>query len=623
MSCGLTQTTAETRTGTLIVGKLASQIAGYKLSWIISVLLLPFLVVCYMTTSSIRSDLAEIDQSAAELEVQLATASLLFNHQNGVPDRAIFSDLLSQAAKVVRDADAQNELLALRDRAMRGDAATEQFTKDLFKTVAKISQSQSVAGRVGAEAVFLSVIANQHIPDALLRMSELDFAVKAALKADKPNLALERRVRAALSEWKAATQSVQREVESTRRIAASPSSYQPFQAMALELGEPLQELAQVIESASPAGLQPALDQRTAMPASMADTTKRLKDLWTYATRTLTDKLDSRNQQLIWRLKLVLAGALGVSLTGIGSAIYLFRSSFKRLDELEASRVKAEAAQEESDNMNRRLTQINNEIVHLNHELADKMRRLKDAQDELLKRGRLEQLGQLTATVAHELRNPLGAVRTSAFLLERKVKDKGLGVDPQLQRINNGISRCDSIITQLLDFSRTKQISAQPMNLDEWLAGIIEEEAKRLPAAVDIECTLGLENADVPFDPARLQRAIINLVSNASEAMVGTGEDPSKFTVKAPRIKISTRRVDDMAVITVQDNGPGISSEILEKIREPLFTTKSFGTGLGIPAVEQIATQHGGRLDIASTPGNGAVFSVFLPFKVQEEEAEAA
>ncbi len=91
---------------------------------------------------------------------------------------------------------------------------------------------------------------------------------------------------------------------------------------------------------------------------------------------------------------------------------------------------------------------------------------------------MEQLGQLTATVAHELRNPLGAVRTSAFLLERKLKDKGLGIEAQLERINNGIVRCDNIITQLLDFSRTKQLQCQPGDLDDWLTGIVEEEAQK-------------------------------------------------------------------------------------------------------------------------------------------------
>jgi signal transduction histidine kinase len=114
--------------------------------------------------------------------------------------------------------------------------------------------------------------------------------------------------------------------------------------------------------------------------------------------------------------------------------------------------------------------------------------------------------------------------------------------------------------------------------------------------------------------------MINLVSNASEAMVGNGEDPSKFAVANPCITISTALENDMVVIIVKDNGLGIAPEILERIREPLFTTKSFGTGLGLPAVEQIANQHGGTLEITSQVGHGASFTIRLPLIQTAQEA---
>jgi signal transduction histidine kinase len=248
-----------------------------------------------------------------------------------------------------------------------------------------------------------------------------------------------------------------------------------------------------------------------------------------------------------------------------------------------------------------------------------MKKLAEAQDELVKKGRMEQLGQLTATVAHELRNPLGAVRTSAFLLERKLRDKNLGIEGQLDRINKGIVRCDNIITQLLDFSRTRQLACQPADLDSWLAGVMEEMAKGLPHSVSIHVTLGLDGAMVPFDPARLQRAIVNLIANASEAMVGQGDDPSKFACALPSISVMTRRVGEEVCIEVKDNGPGMPADVLARIREPLFTTKSFGTGLGVPAVEQIVTQHGGRMQINSEPGKGAVFALWLPLTAADDE----
>jgi signal transduction histidine kinase len=263
-----------------------------------------------------------------------------------------------------------------------------------------------------------------------------------------------------------------------------------------------------------------------------------------------------------------------------------------------------------------LKRVNEDISRLNDELASNMRSLEKMQHELLKKGRMEQLGQLTATVAHELRNPLGAMRTSLFLLERKVKDKGLGAEPQIDRINKGIVRCDNIITQLLDFSRTKQLSCELDDLDAWLAGIVEEEAKRLPTAVSIELILGLEGMHVPFDPARLQRAVINMINNAVEAMVES-ERNRETAIAGPHLTISTSLQNQHVCLCVVDNGPGIPDDVLARIREPLFTTKSFGTGLGVPAIEQIAVQHGGKMEIETEVGKGTTVTIHLPCKAAE------
>lgn len=184
-----------------------------------------------------------------------------------------------------------------------------------------------------------------------------------------------------------------------------------------------------------------------------------------------------------------------------------------------------------------LRRVNDEISRLNSQLAENMRKLKDAQDEILRRGRMVQLGQLTATVAHEIRNPLGAVRTAAFLLERKLKDKGLGVEAQLQRIGNGITRCDNIISQLLDFSRSSTLHTETVAIDDWLARVVSEEAEKLPSAVTIECNFNLGPSAASIDPMRMSRVIVNLMSNASEALVGRGDDPEKFATPTPRIEI--------------------------------------------------------------------------------------
>jgi PAS domain S-box-containing protein len=259
-----------------------------------------------------------------------------------------------------------------------------------------------------------------------------------------------------------------------------------------------------------------------------------------------------------------------------------------------------------------LKRINEEILRLNNELASNVRLLKEAQDALIKKGRLEQMGQLTATIAHELRNPLGAVRTSAFVMEKRLKNSGLNLDAQFNRIKNGVTRCDNIIAQLLDFSRGKQLDCKSLNLDDWLTKIVEEEAARLPANVNIKCMLGLGGLHVSFDPSRLQRAILNLIANASEAMVGI--DGLAVNADAPEavITLLTGQDGPFVTIKVSDNGPGMNAELVGRIREPLFTTKSFGTGLGVPVIEQVAAQHGGSLTIESVLGEGSSFTLRLP-----------
>jgi signal transduction histidine kinase len=283
--------------------------------------------------------------------------------------------------------------------------------------------------------------------------------------------------------------------------------------------------------------------------------------------------------------------------------------------INAVKARAETLQE-----NEVFKNLNSQIARANMELADRMKQLNEAREENLRKAKMAQLGQLTATVAHELRNPLSTCRTSAYVIERKISESGLGLESQLARMNNGISRCDTIITQLLDYARTGKPDFVVSNFDEWLAKTLEEEAEHLPGEIELICNLGLDGKSVAFDPSRIRRVIINLLSNASEAMVGRQGSPPPFVTKSPRIIVSTRVEKSGIQITVSDNGPGMSEEVLAKVNEPMFTTKSFGTGLGIPAIEKILEEHGGSLEIASKPGEGAQFTARLPI---DQSLEAA
>jgi len=345
-----------------------------------------------------------------------------------------------------------------------------------------------------------------------------------------------------------------------------------------------------------------------------------RELWKSAVVRVSSLIEKRSETLERNYLVLKVIGLLSAIVAIGYALLLFNTALRKLDEVERAHESEAAARVEAEGMSSKLAQMNDGMVDLNRQLATNLERLKDAQDELLKKGRMEQLGQLTATIAHELRNPLGAVRNSAFLLERKARGKGLDVESQVARINKSVQRCDDIITQLIDFSRLKKVVTRPDNLDRWLARTVESLAAQVPDVIRIECVLGLDDKDVPFDSSRLERAIANLMNNAAEAMVDERAGSMKLAVPHPCIVVSTFLEDGMACLRVTDNGPGIAPDLLEKVKEPLFTTKSFGTGLGLPAVEQIAIQHDGRLTVEAAPGGGCCVTIRLPVQARLGEA---
>jgi signal transduction histidine kinase len=264
--------------------------------------------------------------------------------------------------------------------------------------------------------------------------------------------------------------------------------------------------------------------------------------------------------------------------------------------------------------------LNHRVTLLNMELEAKVGQLKEAQEEIVRKGKLAQLGMLIATVAHELRNPLGIIRTTAYALQKKLKDTGIDASPQLVRIESGIVRCDSIISQLLDFARSQKPASKLTDVDEWLEESLKEEVLQLPASVTVNCHLGLCGLKTNIDTERGTRAVINLLSNAVEAMIHRGQPLTEMAGRAPQIDVRTKLTERGVEINFEDNGPGIPNDMLDKIREPLFTTKGFGTGLGIPAVEKIMELHGGGLEINSVQGEGACFTIWFPTTQMEEKA---
>jgi len=248
-------------------------------------------------------------------------------------------------------------------------------------------------------------------------------------------------------------------------------------------------------------------------------------------------------------------------------------------------------------------------LDLEARVEERTRQLQAAQDELLRKERLSAIGQLTAMVAHELRNPLSAIKNTLFALKE-------GADPALARplgrIERSLERCHQIIGELLDFSRARALNCQERCLDEWLGDLIDEQ--QLPAGVAVVRALEAGAARAAFDPDRFRRVIINLVENAAQALAEAKD------IVAPTVTLRTRLAGEGIEVEVEDNGPGIPPENLARIFDPFFSTKSSGTGLGLPLVKQIVEQHGGTIALESTQGQGTRFAIRIPLRQRPAEA---
>jgi len=237
--------------------------------------------------------------------------------------------------------------------------------------------------------------------------------------------------------------------------------------------------------------------------------------------------------------------------------------------------------------------------------------LRKAQGELVRQEKLSILGQLTATVAHELRNPLSAIRNTVFAVRESVARSNIDLERPLSRVERNIQRCDRIISDLLDFTRLRELSCSEVDLDAWLDELLNEQ--RLPDGVALARDFGAEGHRVSFDVDQMRRVVINLLENAAQAL-------TQGSVSRPTITIRTRSVSNWFELAVEDNGPGIPTDVLGRVFEPLFSTKSFGTGLGLPTVKQIVERHGGKVDISSQPGHGTRVDVQLPGATAKELA---
>ncbi len=235
-------------------------------------------------------------------------------------------------------------------------------------------------------------------------------------------------------------------------------------------------------------------------------------------------------------------------------------------------------------------------------VTERTAQLQAAQEELVQKGRLAVLGQLTATVSHEIRNPLGTVANALYLLKDSLRgEEHAHLARPLLLAERNVERCDNIISDLLDFSRQRKIEKEFFEIDTWFAELLDE----LSFPDEVHCHWDLSSqATVLADSERLRRVMVNVITNALQALA---EKPNANKL----LDIQTRVIDDRCEILVRDTGSGMSEEVMARIFEPMFSTKNFGVGLGVPIIKNIMEGHGGGVDYHSEPGMGTTVVMWL------------
>lgn len=254
-----------------------------------------------------------------------------------------------------------------------------------------------------------------------------------------------------------------------------------------------------------------------------------------------------------------------------------------------------------------------EIRRLNAELMQKMEQLQNAQEELIRKEKLSILGQLAGTVSHELRNPLGVMNNAVYFLKMVLTGANETIGEYLEILKKEIEKSQRIITDLLDFARTKAPQVKTVAVSELVRGCAGKCS--FPENVAFIANIADDLPDLCIDPLQIGQVMLNLFTNGIQAMPEGG----KLTVDARLIEISLPSDNGndperkrWIEITVTDTGVGISPEGMKRLFQPLFTTKPKGVGLGLTVCKNLTEANGGKIEVTSQVGKGTVFSLKLP-----------
>lgn len=234
--------------------------------------------------------------------------------------------------------------------------------------------------------------------------------------------------------------------------------------------------------------------------------------------------------------------------------------------------------------------------------AHLFRETRELQDELVQSERLAVIGEMSAHIAHEIRNPLATIGGFARSLQRApTPDR---IDTASHIISREVTRLEELLTDILNYTRPRDLKLEPVNLPDLIAEVYHQVGEGLEGrGIAYRQNAPPDLPEIPLDPAQFKQVLINIFKNAFQAMPNGG-----------KLHIDIQKKEDQPHIEIEirDTGPGISTEIQDEIFKPYFTTKTTGTGLGLVISKQIVERHGGTLSFTSHSGSGTSLFIHLP-----------
>jgi PAS domain S-box-containing protein len=240
--------------------------------------------------------------------------------------------------------------------------------------------------------------------------------------------------------------------------------------------------------------------------------------------------------------------------------------------------------------------------------------IRELTDQASRVSTLTALGEMSATVAHEIRNPLGGIGGFAEVLSRKLESD----DPRRKlviRIIEGIDRLNNVVSNLLNYTRPTQLTTRPVNFVEVIEdclGFFEIDAGARAEEIELRRQYESEEITCEVDPEQIQQIVLNLLHNAVQAIPATGWIRTEILTRLDGDATDDDIEPPYLVFSVADSGMGMNEETRSKLFRPFFTTKEDGNGLGLATAKKIVEAHGGAMSVKSALGEGTQFDVILP-----------